>query len=124
MIRRVAMATVLTALVGCISHLTAPREYVLFFPINDATVTPEAQDVVAQIASAARDARPSKIVIEGQADGGTAHDATLADERADTVLHALVSAGTNASSVDKRPSAPAPEITGVAAHKVKVTLFP
>lgn len=121
---RIVMAAVMIALVGCVSHPTTPREFAVFFQTDDAAVTPGAQQVVTQIAAAAREARPSKIVIEGQADGGTARDATLADARADTVLHALVSAGIDASRLEKRPSAPLQGITGVAAHKVKVMLIP
>lgn len=121
---RSVMAAVLIALVGCVSHPTTPREFTVFFQTGDATATPGAQAVVTRIAKAARETRPSRIVIEGQADGGTARDANLADERADTVLHALVSAGIDASRLDKRPSAPLPGTTGVAAHKVKVTLIP
>ena len=119
---RIAMVAIAMALAGCVSN--QPREFTVFFETDDAAMTPEAQKVVVQIAAAARDAHPAKIVVEGQADGGTTHDAALADGRADTVLHALADAGVDANSINKKPSAPLPGTVGVAAHKVKVTLIP
>ena len=119
----IAFLALLLALAAC-ARLTAPQQYDVFFPTNEATLTPEAQKVVADAGAKARDSSPSKIIVEGQADGGTAHDATLADERAGVVVKALVAAGADSGTIEKRPSAPPKSATGVAAHKVIVQLLP
>ena len=114
----------LAALAGCMKSAVEPRNFVVFFPIDDAALTPEAQKSVAGIAAATRDAGPSRFTVEGGADGGTPHDATLADERALAVIHALVEDGVDAGSIEKRPSAPPNGSAGVAAHEVIVRIVP
>lgn len=109
---------------GCANRLTEPRQYVVFFATNTAELAPEARQVMGQVAGDARDLEPSKVTVEGQADGGTAHDATLADQRAATVVQTLVASGVPAGTIDKRPSAPPAALGGVAAHKVIVRLIP
>lgn len=118
---RLTAFVLLIALVGC---TTPPRDYVVFFETDKASLTPEGQVVVTQIASAAHTASPAKITVAGRADGGTSHDATLADERASTVLRALVEAGVDAKTIDKQPSAPPTGTSGTAAHQVVVHFLP
>lgn len=122
--RRIAAFTMLMALVGCTSPDSAPRNFIVFFETDKSSLTPEAQALVTQMASAAQAAMPSKITVEGRADGGTAHDAALADERATAVMRALVEAGVDAKKIEKRPSAPPPGTTGTAAHQVVVQFLP
>ncbi len=120
--RGVLLAVVLTVLAACAAN--GPRQLDVFFLTNDAKLTPDGQQVVAEIAKEARAGKPSRIVVEGEADGGTPSDAALADKRAGTVIDALVAAGVDAKSITK-VAAPAPAgITGVAAHKVSVQLLP
>jgi outer membrane protein OmpA-like peptidoglycan-associated protein len=122
--RRITALTLLIALAGCMSPASAPRDFVVFFETDKATLTPEAKIVVVQMAHAAQTAASAKITVEGRADGGTAHDAALADERAAVVMRALVDSGIDATRIAKQPSAPPTGTTGTAAHQVIVQFLP
>jgi len=111
-------------LAACAGRPAEPRTFTVFFETDKASLTPDAQALVTQMAAAAHETTPSKITVEGRADGSTAHDATLADERATAVIHGLVEAGIDAKSIDKQPSAPTAGTTGVAAHQVIVRFLP
>ena len=121
---RIAVIAALTLLAACASQPPEPRTFVVFFETDKASLTPDAQRLVAEMAAAAHATNPSKIIVEGRADGSTAHDATLADERASAVIHGLVDAGIDGKTLDKQPSAPASGTTGVAAHQVIVRFLP
>ncbi|HLI20418.1 MAG TPA: OmpA family protein [Stellaceae bacterium] len=112
-----------TTLVSC-AHLDQPRSYLVYFDNDSATLTSDGQRIVATIVSTAHDVSPSKILVAGRADGATAHDATLADQRATTVMQALTQQGIPADRVEKQPDAPPSGLKGVAAHEVVVTLLP
>src|ERR1700728_1368507 len=99
--KRLMLFSLVLLVAGCAGHLSAPRQSVVFFQTDDATLTPEGQQVVAQLASDAKSLHPSRVVIEGRANGGTPHDATLADQRAAEVTHALVEAGVHADTMQK-----------------------
>ncbi|HVA15817.1 MAG TPA: OmpA family protein [Stellaceae bacterium] len=120
---RFAMLAVLALLTAC-AHLDQPRDYMVYFDTDSATLTPDGQRIVATIAATAHDVSPSKILVAGRADGSTAHDATLADQRATVVMQALVQQGVPAGRLEKQPDAPPTGRTGVAAHQVVVTLLP
>jgi len=121
---RIAVFAVLMVLAGCAGRPAEPRNFAVFFESDKASLTPEARLLVAQMAAAAHEMSPSKIIVEGRADGGTAHDATLADARASVVVRSLVEAGIDGKSIDKQPGAPPAGRTGVAAHEVIVRLLP
>ena len=121
---RMVLAALLAALAGCAAHLQEPRSYLVYFVRDSADLTGEAQQVVATIAEARTKLGPSHITVEGRADGGTPHDATLADERARVVSRALVAAGIDPAMISLQPSAPPPGITGVAAHQVTIRFVP
>jgi outer membrane protein OmpA-like peptidoglycan-associated protein len=110
-------------LVGC-AGLSEPQQYVVFFPTDQATLTPEAKQVVELIAEPAREENPSRIVVVGHADGDTAHDAILADNRATTVINALTAAGVQSDRIEKETRKPPASVSGVAAHKVVVQMLP
>ncbi|HXQ51219.1 MAG TPA: OmpA family protein [Stellaceae bacterium] len=114
----------LLALGACAGRLSQPQNFVVFFPTNDATLTPQAHTLVTQIASARHDMNPSRVVVEGRADGGTPHDAELADQRARAVIQALVEAGVDPAAIAKEQGAPPVGDTGVAAHQVVVRFLP
>ena len=120
----VAILSALAALAGCTNPPAEPRNFVVYFQSGDANVTPEAQQVVANAASAMRDRPPTKIVVEGHADGGTTTDARLADQRALAVIHALAEDGVDANSIEKLQGAPPTGQTGVAAHQVIIRFVP
>lgn len=119
---RTVLILLLLASAGCADRLSKPQDYVVFFPTNTAGLTAEGKQVVDRVAANARDVRPSKVVVEGHADGGTPSDASLANERARTVLLALGEAGV--APVELAQSAPPAGTTGVAAHKVVVRFVP
>jgi outer membrane protein OmpA-like peptidoglycan-associated protein len=121
---RLVCAALLAALAGCAAHLQEERNYVVYFKTDSADLTPEAQQVVATIAEARTQLGPSHITVEGRADGGKPHDATLAEERARVVSRALIAAGIDPAMIALQPSAPLPGITGVAAHQVMVRFMP
>lgn len=120
---RFAGLAILFALAAC-AHLEQPRDYLVYFDNDSAALTTDGQRIVATIAAAAHDDAPSKILVAGRADGATAHDATLADQRAVAVMQALTQQGVPASEIEKQPDAPPSGISGVAAHQVVVTLLP
>ncbi|HXP32007.1 MAG TPA: OmpA family protein [Stellaceae bacterium] len=122
--RRVAILLALLLAAQCASEPAGPHRSTVFFETDDAAITPEGQQVVAQIAAEALRLNPSKIIVEGRADGGTPHDATLADQRAAAVMRALTAAGIDATRIEKRPSVPPPGWGGIAAHQAVITLLP
>jgi hypothetical protein len=117
-------AFALAAFLAACAHLDQPRDFLVFFDTDSATITPTAQQVIATAAARAHDTSASKILVAGRADGSTAHDATLADQRATAVMQALAQQGIPAAQIEKQPDAPPANQTGVAAHQVVVTLLP
>jgi hypothetical protein len=115
----------LTALTACTgSTLDQPRSYLVYFDNDSATITPDGRRIIGTIVTGIRDTAPSKVVVAGRADGSTAHDATLADQRAVAVMQALTQQGVPANKVEKEAGAPPSGVNGVAAHQVAVTLVP
>jgi outer membrane protein OmpA-like peptidoglycan-associated protein len=123
-VSRIFAVTMLTALAACGSTLSQPRSYLVYFDNDSATLTAEGQRIVGTIVTGIKDNAPSKVVVAGRADGSTAHDATLADQRAVAVMQALTQQGVSASKLEKEADAPPSGINGVAAHQVVVTLLP
>jgi outer membrane protein OmpA-like peptidoglycan-associated protein len=122
--KQIFVALSLAALVACSQRLAAPRDFIVFFETDQAALTAEGQQLVVEIATNARELSPSKIVVAGRADGGTAHDAALADQRAAAVMRALIEQGISAPRIEKQADAPPPERSGFAAHQVVVRLLP
>jgi outer membrane protein OmpA-like peptidoglycan-associated protein len=115
-----ALFTILAGVAGCATE--SGRDFPIFFPTDDMALTPDAQQAVANVAKLAGESHASRIVVSGDADGGTPHDAELAYRRAATVVQALQQAGIAAQHIQLQPGAPGPEQKGVAAHKVNVRL--
>jgi len=120
---RLAAVALISAVAAC-THIDQPRDYLAYFDTDSATLTPDGQRIVGTVASAVHDLSPAKIVVAGRADGSTAHDATLADQRATTVVQALVQQGVPAGKIEKQADAPPSGRTGVAAHQVVITILP
>jgi outer membrane protein OmpA-like peptidoglycan-associated protein len=114
----------LAALAACGTKLDQPRSYLVYFDTDSAALTPDGTRIVGTIVDGIKDVSPSKVVVSGRADGNTAHDATLADQRAAAVVQALTQKGVPASKLEKEADAPPSGRTGVAAHQVVVTLLP
>ncbi|HEY1504504.1 MAG TPA: OmpA family protein [Stellaceae bacterium] len=114
----------LALLAACAPKLEQPRSYLVYFDTDSADLTQDGQRIVGTIVDAVKDVSPSKIAIAGRADGDTAHDATLADQRAATVMQVLAQKGVPASKIEKEADAPPSGRNGVAAHQVVVTLLP
>lgn len=114
----------LAVLAACGTKLEQPKSYLVYFDTDSAALTQDGQRIVGTIADAFKDASPSKVAVAGRADGNTAHDATLADQRAVAVMQALTQKGVPASKLEKEADAPPSGRTGVAAHQVVVTLLP
>jgi outer membrane protein OmpA-like peptidoglycan-associated protein len=122
--RRIVIGAVAVLVAACAQRLESPREFVVFFETDQAGLTPEAQQVIGQVADNARELHPSKIVVAGRADGGTAHDATLADQRATAVMNRLTNDGVASRLLEKQSDAPRAGTGGVAAHQVVIRLLP
>jgi outer membrane protein OmpA-like peptidoglycan-associated protein len=120
---RLLIVGLLGTLSAC-THFDQPRSYMVYFDTDSATLTPDGQRIVGAIATNVHDLSPSKILVAGRADGSTAHDATLADQRAGVVVQALAQQGVPAAKIEKQPDAPPSGRVGVAAHQVVVTLLP
>jgi outer membrane protein OmpA-like peptidoglycan-associated protein len=114
----------LTTLAACGTKLDQPKSYLVYFDTDSAALTPDGTRVVGTIVDNVNNVSPSKVVVAGRADGNTAHDATLADERATAVMQVLAQKGVPASKLEKEADAPPGGRTGVAAHQVVVTLLP
>lgn len=114
----------LAVLAACATKLEQPRSYLVYFDTDSAGLTQDGQRIVDTIADAVKEASPSKIGVAGRADGSTAHDAALADERAAAVMQALTQKGVPVGKLEKMADAAPSGRTGVAAHQVVVTLLP
>ena len=114
----------LTALAACGTKLDQPRSFLVYFDTDSAALTADGTRIVGTIVDAVKENAPSKVIVAGRADGTTAHDATLADQRAATVMQALTQKGVAASKLEKEADAPPSGRSGVAAHQVVVTLLP
>jgi outer membrane protein OmpA-like peptidoglycan-associated protein len=122
---RLVLALGALALVaGCAQKPAEPQNFVVYFETGEATVTPVAQQVLATAAAASHEHTPSKIVVEGHADGGTTNDAALADKRALAVIHVLTDDGIDANRIEKAQGTPPAGETGVAAHQVIIRFVP
>jgi len=80
---------------------TEPARYLVFFDLNEATLTPEAGRVVAQAAQDYRQGGTPQITVTGHTDtsGSAAYNLELSKRRAESVAQALESEGVPATSI-------------------------
>jgi outer membrane protein OmpA-like peptidoglycan-associated protein len=121
---RLPPLALLAVLAACAPKLEQPRSYLVYFDNDNATLTQDGQRIVGTIADAVKDFSPSRLAIAGRADGNTAHDAALADQRATAVIQALTQKGVPAGKLEKIADALPSGRTGTAAHQVVITLLP
>jgi len=113
-------------LAGTSTPPPAPREHQIYFGLNKANLTPEAQKAIQQAADDAKANPNARITITGKADrtGTDAYNMKLSERRAETVSKALVSAGVPADRIQARgvgesePTVPTRD--GVAEQKNRV----
>ena len=117
-----SMVALTVALTAC--AMPERRQFVIFFGTDQSNLTPAAQQLVSEIAAAAREQRPTKIAVAGYGDGTTAADAVLGDRRAETVIQALAGAGIESKIIDKRPALSPEQATGIPVHKATITFNP
>lgn len=97
--RRLILAAVLGLLAACASsdgeRLYPPKSFFVFFAVDSADLTPEAQLVIERIAEEARQTRATGVGVVGYASpvGSSAHNLRLSDMRAAAVEVALRSRG-------------------------------
>ena len=121
---RLPPVALLAVLAACATKLEQPRSYLVYFDGDSAALTQDGQRIVGTIADTVKVFSPSRLAIAGRADGGTSHDAALADQRATAVIQALTQKGVPAGKLEKMADGPPSGRTGVAAHQVVVTLLP
>jgi OmpA family protein len=126
LMRRIVPLMFLVLLGACATKPPAPQQFDVFFQVNSAKLTPEGQQIVDVMVAAIRNTQPSSVVVEGEADGTTPHDAQLADQRAATVAGALKAAGIDQSKIVQHAALALPALsdpaTRVSTHKVTVQL--
>jgi outer membrane protein OmpA-like peptidoglycan-associated protein len=126
--RRIALLVFSILLGACATEPPQPKQFVVFFQVNSAKLTPEGQQVVDTIVAAIRDGKPSSVVIEGEADGASPRDAQLADQRATTVAGALKAAGVDPSEIVQHAALVSPAhqdaAAQIATHKVTAQPMP
>lgn len=74
----------------------------VYFPFDQADLTPEAQQVIQQAAQYANDGHATRIVVVGHTDtsGGAAYNMRLSERRAKAAADALVAAGVPQSTLN------------------------
>jgi OOP family OmpA-OmpF porin len=82
----------------------APRRYNVYFEFNRSTLTPEGQQIVDQVAAAAKSDNAVRIHLVGKADtvGTDPYNMGLSHHRADTVRAALQAAGIPDARIEER----------------------
>lgn len=126
--RHLIPSAVLLIVTGCAAEPAQPHLFDVFFESSKASLTPDAREIVDQVASAAHSEQPTRIVVSGTATGDTQRDAKLASERADAVVQALVAAKIDPSLIDKEAAVVKPAastvVDRIAGHKVQIELVP
>jgi len=119
--RRIAVIALLLLLAACANPPPpVERHFNVFFTTNSAALEPDSRRIIDEIAIAAQQDRPASILVEGEADGNTPGDLELANQRAVTVVQALISEGIEPAKVAKTASLAPSGTTGIAAHVVHV----
>ncbi len=74
----------------------------VYFPFDQADLTPEAQTVIQQAAQYAKDGSATRIVVVGHTDtsGGAAYNLRLSERRAKATADALVAAGVSQTTLN------------------------
>jgi OOP family OmpA-OmpF porin len=80
---------------------TEPGSYLVFFDLNSAKLTPEAQDVTANAVTSAKERADEPIMITGFTDttGTPQHNLRLSKQRAEAVADAMVASGVDAGRI-------------------------
>ena len=78
-----------------------PRNFLVFFDFDKATLTPRALDIVRQAAEVAKAGQNARVTCTGHTDttGSAAYNLALSLRRANTVKNALVKEGVSATAI-------------------------
>jgi outer membrane protein OmpA-like peptidoglycan-associated protein len=81
---------------------TAPKQFLVFFGFNKSNLTVEAQAVVADAATAAKQFGSARIIVVGHADtsGSARYNQRLSERRSEVVRLALVKQGIGAGNIE------------------------
>jgi OmpA-OmpF porin, OOP family len=102
----VAMATRIARPAEAASGATMPppaaKAHAIYFGVNRASLTPDAQKTIHELATEAQESPDARIVVTGKADrtGNGAHNMRLSEERAEAVSRALQGAGVPADRIE------------------------
>jgi outer membrane protein OmpA-like peptidoglycan-associated protein len=77
------------------------REFIVYFPFDQSTLTPEAQTVVQEAATYAGSGAATRVQVVGHADtsGSAAYNIRLSERRARAVADSMVALGVNPSLI-------------------------
>ena len=80
---------------------TEPGSYLAFFDLNSVELTPEAQDIIANAVTSAKERADESIMITGFTDttGTPQHNLRLSKQRAEAVADAMVASGVDAGRI-------------------------
>jgi len=100
---------------------TRPTPFVVFFGTGDASLNSAAQQLVEEVAAAARSQRPRRIIVTGYGDLEGTAGAPLGHQRAVRVMQALTAAGVDGGIMHEQFAIGLEaETTGIPVHKVTV----
>lgn len=99
-----AMAELLGSPPPAPQPVAGQRQYNVYFEFNEATLTPEARQIIAQVAADAKANVSATVSLVGKADltGSDNYNIELSKRRADAVTAALVAAGVPANRIGER----------------------
>lgn len=125
--RLIGVVLAMALLVGCAGQqqpeakpAPKPTSFVIFFGTGDATLSSAAQQLIEEIATAARSQRPRRIIVTGYGDLEGTAGAPLGHQRAVTVMEALTSAAVDSAIHEQFAIGLEAETAGIPVHKVTI----
>ncbi len=126
-IRPILTITLLLALAACTPQAGGPARqpaYTVFFSEHSSQLEPQAVDVIAQAASAAKAAPAVHVMVLGYTDsaGSKPDDVVLSRQRAQRVADALTADGVPAGRIAQQGRGQTGQDPGVESRRVDITL--
>ncbi len=125
--RPILTTTLLLVLAACTPPAGGPAQlpaYTVFFSEHSSTLEPQAVDVIAQAASAAKAAPGARVMVLGYTDsaGSKPDDVVLSRQRAQRVADALGADGVPAGRIAQQGRGQTGQDPGVESRRVDITL--